>query len=84
MATRLRSSGGSTIVAIPPAALAALHLRVGSIVDVVVEGNMLVLRPRKRPHYSLAELLTQFDPTLPMTEEEREWVDASAVGNEFI
>jgi len=40
--------------------------------------------PPKRRRYTLAELLAQCNPDAPMTPEDREWVDAPAVGRELI
>lgn len=37
-----------------------------------------------RPRYTLAELLSQCDPSTPMTEEDRAWLDAAPVGREEI
>ena len=39
---------------------------------------------RPKPSYSLEELLAVSDFTKPETPEEREWVDAPAVGDELI
>jgi antitoxin ChpS len=39
---------------------------------------------RPKPSYSLEELLAVSDFTKPETPEEREWVDAPAVGGELI
>lgn len=35
-----------------------------------------------RPEYSLDELLTQCDASAELSTQEREWLDAPAVGNE--
>jgi len=39
---------------------------------------------RPKPSYNLEELLAVSDFTKPETPEEREWVDAPAVGDELI
>jgi antitoxin ChpS len=44
----------------------------------------LIIEPQKRPHYSLEELLAQCDPHAEMSEEDREWIDAPAVGKEIL
>ncbi|WP_217471585.1 hypothetical protein [Photorhabdus akhurstii] len=45
---------------------------------------MLTVPPYKRPQYSLAELLAQCDPDAEISAEDREWLDAPAVGREAI
>jgi hypothetical protein len=36
----------------------------------------------EKPRYTLEELLAQCDPEAPLSDEEREWLDAPAVGRE--
>ncbi|MDU7370160.1 MAG: antitoxin [Klebsiella michiganensis] len=69
--TRLKKVGGSIMLAVPPAVLKTLELSTDS-------------EPQKRPHYSLEELLAQCDPHAEMSEEDREWIDAPAVGKEIL
>ena len=40
-------------------------------------------RPRKAARYTLSELIDQCDPSAPLTEEDRAWLDAPPVGREF-
>ena len=82
--TKLRKVGGSIMLAVPPALLDMLRLRPGAKVGLAVEGGRLVVEPRKRPHYTLKELLAQCDPKAPITEEEREWLDSKPAGGELI
>jgi antitoxin ChpS len=79
----LRNIDGAIMVEVPPALLDQLHLDAGSSVAIAVEGSQLVLKPR-RPKYKLADLLAQCDYSLPMSEEEREWIDAPRAGRELI
>ena len=44
----------------------------------------LVIDPKPRPRYTLAALLAASDYSQPQPAEEREWVDAPAVGRELI
>ena len=37
---------------------------------------------RKELRYSLSELVRQCDASIPLSEEDREWLDMPAVGNE--
>lgn len=82
--TNLRKVGGSVMLAVPPAILDLLHLRPGATVGVSVDGDRLVVDPKPRPRYTLAELLAASDYTQPQAPGEREWVDAPAVGRELI
>ena len=73
------------MVTVPRTALSALCLHAGSDVDVSVEGEAVVVRPRAmRPRYTMAELLAQCDPAAPMTADDREWVNSGPVGAELI
>ncbi len=80
--TNLRKVGGSVMLAVPPALLDVLHLTAGSKVGLAVDNGRLVVEPRPRPRYSLAELLAASDYSQPQPPEEREWVDAPAAGRE--
>ena len=82
--TNLRKVGGSIMLAVPPAFLDQLHLKAGATVGVTVSGGHLVIDPKPRPRYTLAELLATSDYSKPQPAEEREWVDAPAVGGELI
>jgi antitoxin ChpS len=82
--TKLRKVGGSVMLAVPPAVLEMLDLRAGATVSVQVDRGRLVLEPQTRPQYTLAELLAVSDYGKPQPPEEREWVDAPAVGREII
>jgi antitoxin ChpS len=82
--TNLRKVGGSIMLAVPPAILDLLHLEVGATVGLEVDGERLVVRPNIKPHYTLSELLDASDYSLPQPREEREWVDAPSVGNEWL
>lgn len=82
--TNLRKVGGSVMLAVPPALLAQLHLQAGATVGVAVTDGRLVIEPKPRPRYTLAELLAASDYSQPQPAQEREWVDAPAVGGELI
>ncbi len=83
-ATNLRRVGGSVMLAVPPALLDILHLRPGARVGITVESGRLVVEPRKRPRYTLDELLAQCNRKAPRTKEERAWLDDKPVGGELI
>jgi antitoxin ChpS len=82
--TNLRKVGGSVMLAVPPALLNILQLKAGATVAVDVENGRLIVEPKSRPRYTMAELLDASDYSQPMPQEEREWVDAPAVGRELI
>ncbi len=81
--TSLRKVGGSVMLAVPPAFLDQLNLQPGSTVGLAVDHGCLVVHPRPRPRYTLAELLAASDYSQPQPAAEREWVDAPAVGREL-
>ena len=81
--TTLRKVGGSVMMTVPPAFLEQLQLVAGSAIGVEMEGNRLIVTP-SRPRYTLGEILAQCDPSISMSDEEREWLDAPAVGRELI
>jgi len=82
--TNLRKVGGSVMLAVPPAILDLLSLSAGATVGLAVDGGRLVVEPQIRPRYTLAELLAVSDYSQPQPAEEREWVDAPAVGGELL
>lgn len=82
--TNLRKVGGSVMLAVPPAILDMLHLQAGTTVGIAVIDGHLVVDPKPRPRYTMAELLAASDYSQPQPAEEREWVDAPAVGRELI
>jgi antitoxin ChpS len=81
---RLKKVGGSVMLAVPPAVLKTLGLSTDSEVGMTIENGCLIIEPQKRPRYSLDELLAQCDPHAEISEEDREWIDAPAVGKEFL
>ena len=82
--TNLRKVGGSIMLTVPPAFLDPLHLKAGATVGIAVDRGCLVVNPISPPRYTLAELLAASDYSQPQSEEEREWIDAPAVGGELL
>ena len=72
--TNLRKVGGSVMMAVPPAFLDLLHLQAGASVGIAVDGGRLVVEPKPRPRYTLAELLAASDYSQPQLPDQREWV----------
>jgi antitoxin ChpS len=84
--TYLRKVGGSVMLAVPPAILEQLQLKVGATVGLAVDGERLVMHPRPKPRYTLEELLAKCDPTVDateMSEEDRIWINLPPVGREL-
>jgi antitoxin ChpS len=79
----LRSIGGSIVIAIPKRLLEMVQLQAGSKVEINVEQGHLVVIPQKKKRYKLSDLLAQCDPSLPLTVEERDWLEMPAVGLEY-
>ncbi|HIC4609521.1 TPA: AbrB/MazE/SpoVT family DNA-binding domain-containing protein [Salmonella enterica subsp. enterica serovar Schwarzengrund] len=82
--TRLKKVGGSVMLAVPPAVLKTLALSTDSEVGMTIDNGCLIIEPQKRPRYSLEELLAQCDPHAEMSDGDREWMDAPAVGKEIL
>ena len=82
--TNLRKVGGSIMLAVPPALLNLLRLKAGATVAVDVENGRLIVEPQQRPRYTLEDLLSASDYSQSQPPEEREWVDAPAVGGELL
>ena len=82
--TNLRKVGGSIMLAVPPALLNLLRLKAGATVAVEVENGRLIVEPQPRPRYTLEDLLAASDYSQPLPPEEREWVEAPAVGRELL
>src|SRR3546814_12336900 len=53
--------GGSVMLAVPPALLDVLRLTAGAEVGLAVDNGRLVVEPKARPRYTMAELLASSD-----------------------
>jgi antitoxin ChpS len=82
--TNLRKVGGSVMLAVPPAFLHQLDLKAGATVSLEVEEGRLVIHPRPRPRYTMAELLAASDYSDTTTAEEQAWSNGPAVGDELL
>ncbi len=82
--THLRKVGGSVMLAVPPAFLDQLDLQAGAAVGLAVDHGCLVVNPSPRLRYTIEELLAASDYSQPPSADEREWVDAPAVGGELL
>ncbi len=82
--TNLRKVGGSVMLAVPPALLELLGLRPGARVGITVERGRLVVKPEKRPHYTLDDLLAEASPKAARQRQDRRWVAGRPAGRELI
>ena len=80
----LRSVGGSVVMAIPKRVLELVHLHSGSQVNIDVRDGCLIVEPKTKPRYTLAELMAQCDLSQPLNLEEQEWQESPAAGAEEI
>ena len=70
--------------AIPKAMLEGLGLHARQQVGVLIRDGRLIVEPKVRPRYALADLISQCDFEQPMTSEDREWLDSAPVGGEVL
>ncbi|NKN34931.1 AbrB/MazE/SpoVT family DNA-binding domain-containing protein [Agrobacterium sp. a22-2] len=80
----LRTVGGSVVMTIPKSVLESLGLQANTRLEVTAEEGRIVAAPRKRPKYTLEELVAQCDPDAPFSEEDLEWLNDPPVGREVI
>jgi len=80
----LRTVGGSVMMAIPKAFLDGLGLTAKSKVTLSLESGRLIVEPRRKPSYTLAELIAQCDANTPPSVEEQAWQDSPPAGREVI
>ncbi len=83
LTSTLRTVGGSVMLAIPKSVLDGLGLAANEKVELWLDQGRLVIEPRRRPKYTLEELVAQCTPTEP-DEDLRQWDDAAPVGLEII
>lgn len=81
--TKIQKWGNSMALRIPAQTVRAWGIAEGQSVALNIEGGTLVATPTPK-RYTLAELLAQCDFTQSMTTEDREWLDAPAVGLEAL
>jgi antitoxin ChpS len=84
----IRRQGGAAIMTIPADVLKALHLDIGTQMDIAVTEDGFTARPLEKPkrrRYSLRELLHGATPdTMRQLREETEWAhDGPTVGREL-
>jgi antitoxin ChpS len=80
--TNLRKAGDSVMLGALPAVLEQLNLQAGAMVGLAIDQGPLLVEPKPRPRYTMAELLAASDYSQPHTAAEREWIDLPVVGSE--
>jgi antitoxin ChpS len=80
-ATKVQKWGNSMALRIPAPTLRSWGIAEGQPVSLTVEGSALVIRPVQH-RYTLAELLAECDPAMPLDAVEREWLNEGSVGLE--
>ena len=79
----LRTLGGLVVMTVPRQILSMMRLGEGSQVDVNMANGKLVVKPKAKPHYTLAELLASCNQeNMALTGEDREWLAHKSVGKE--
>ena len=81
----LRTLGGSVVMAVPKQILNLMSLEAGSQVELHLENGKLIVEPKRKPRYTLHELLAQCnDENMLLTKEDHEWLNANPVGKEAL
>ena len=79
----LRKLGGSVVLTVPKKVLSLVDLAAGSDVELTVEGSRLIVEARRKPRYTLNELLANCRKSdFARTKGEREWLSSGSVGKE--
>ena len=84
LTTRLGNIGDSVMLIMPKALLKRLNLNAGPAVDIADDGDRFAIKPAKRPHYSLSDLLAACDFVASSKGEDRDWLDDCSSGRELI
>lgn len=79
--TNLRKVGGSIMLAVPPTFLKKLGLEAGKEVSLDIQGGRLLVEPKKKPTYKLADLLAEHQS---LNLERDAWNGIKPVGREEI
>jgi antitoxin component of MazEF toxin-antitoxin module len=71
------------MMAVPPVVLDLLELKPGSVVGMDVDGERLVILPKRRARYTLDELLAESGRKKRLSRKDREWIDLAPAGKEL-
>ena len=81
---KLRAVGGSVMLAIPKSMLEGLSLHANQKVGVSILDGRIIVEPKVKPRYTLAELLAISDYSQAQAPEDLAWVAAPAAGRELL
>jgi antitoxin component of MazEF toxin-antitoxin module len=82
MQVAIRKSGGANIVSIPKAVLDQFGLHTGSLLNITVDNNCIMLTPEYSAP-TLEEVLTGSPKELlALNAEDREWLNSRPIGKE--
>jgi AbrB family looped-hinge helix DNA binding protein len=82
MQVAIRKSGGANIVSIPKAVLDQFGLHSGSLLDITVDNNRIILTP-EFTEPTLEDILAGSPKELlALTDEDREWLNSGLIGKE--
>jgi antitoxin ChpS len=81
---KLRAVGGSVMFAIPKPMLESLDLHANQQVGVSISDGRIIIEPKVKPRYTLAELMAQCGLDEPVSAEDQEWMTSPPVGHEEI
>ena len=62
MTTKIQKWGNSLAIRIPKEFAKGANLQEGSVVSFSADGQSLIIKPRKKPVYTLEELMKDFNP----------------------
>lgn len=82
MEITIRKIGNSKGVVIPTQLLEQLNLNVGDKADLTTKNGRLIITPKGKSKYSLAELIAKCDQNAAMPQELIDWEAAAPFGNE--
>ncbi len=81
----LRNLGRSVVLTVPKNIPRLAHLDAGCKVEISVRGGRVVMEPKKKPRYALAQLLAQCKPSdLRPARRDHEWLSSPPVGREML
>lgn len=80
----LKRIGGSIMLAVPPALLETLGIGSGTTVSLTVKNGSILVRPCRKPHYTLADLIAKCDANAEPPSPDETWLNASPVGKEIL
>jgi len=83
-ASTLRNVGGSLVMTVPKAITDELGLQANTKFDVTAQDGKIVASPRRRPKYTVEELVAEWAVWPERKAEVQEWLDMPSVGNEIV